>query len=146
MAHSSLILESLDDFAAKAMRSKSRATRFVDGQRLSGPHVPLSASIVTGLLTHHADHCGAAVDHIQSDCRGTAQINDPSATNWATVGYPHNHRPAVAGICNQHACAKRQSAMRRGQLRGPTHFTACGASDAIERSHPIFSLRCTARE
>src|SRR5216684_9348654 len=63
------------------------------------------------LLRHDADHCRAAVDHIEFGRRGAANVDDAPTAIWAAIRDAHHNRLAAAKVGNHHFRAKRQRAM-----------------------------------
>src|SRR5260221_2236354 len=84
------------------------------------------------LLRHDADHCRAAVDHIEFARRGAANVDDAPMAIWAAIRDAHDHRLTAAKVGNHHFRAKRQRAMSGCKTRRAGYFAACGAPAAIE--------------
>src|SRR5216684_781342 len=95
--------------------------------------------LVPILLKYQADHCRAAVDHIEFARRCATHVDDATTAIRTTIGYAHDHGLAVANVLNQHLRAKSQRAMSGRKSRGAGYLAARGIADAIERSHSVLS-------
>ena len=113
-----------------------------DGVKSYGFFTILKARKLTTrcLLPHQADHCRAAIDHIEFTCRSTTQIDNTAPAIRATINNPHNYRFSVANIGHHHFGAKWQCPMSSSETGWSGYLAACGVTAAIESGHAAFSV------
>ena len=132
------------------------------GQLLSGSLVPECASIATphrtqtmavvaampdqiSLLTHHAHHCRAAVDHVEFKRRRAAHVDNSTTTIRPAIGDADDDSLAIANVGHQHPRAKRQCPMSSSKPGPAGYFAACGPPAAIECGTTAFGVNRTDR-
>jgi|SRR5271165_5626746 len=92
------------------------------------------------LLTHHAYHCGAAVDHIEFPRRRAAHVDNSTAAVRPAIRDADDYSFAVANVSHQDLRTKRQCPMSSSKSGRAGYFPTCGAPAAIECGKTAFSV------
>src|ERR1700687_204419 len=92
------------------------------------------------LLTHHADHCRAAANHVEFKRRRAAHVDNSTTTIRPAIRDADDDRLAIANVGHQHLRAKRQCPMSSSKPGRAGYFPACGPPAAIESGTTAFGV------